>query len=163
MVNPMLFFYCVLVIVMSAVMAAVMVVLQRWFSMAFFGLLAVVFAVVSTQYGAVITLDDIGICRSIFGIHVRTLTWKQIKEVGVAGLRVLKREESNRVGTLYIYFSEKKMTDQERFDMVLRWPQWNRCYLRFSHERIKAVQMLWDRKIETYNVGDLTFGEGLKN
>ena len=163
LVNPMACAYAGTVTLGLMVMTGVMVHLHRPLSVAAFLVLTLIFLAVTLQNGAVITVGKEGVTRSVLGIRRKFLPWTSIREVGVAGLKVGKSKNSEKTGSLYLYFWETTMTEQERFDMLLHWPHFNTCYLLFSHERVKAVQMLWDRKIVTYNVGDLTLGEGLKN
>ena len=144
LVNPMAFAYALAVSLIMALMAGVMIHIRRPFSMAAFLVLALVFLIVAIQNAAVITVNREGVARSVLGIRRRFLPWTSVGEVGVAGLKVIKRKDSKKTGSLYIYFWEKHMTEKERFDMILHWPHFNTCYMLFSYERIRAVQMLWD-------------------
>ncbi len=137
--------------------------LKRPVSAVVFCLLGLLFLGVAIHFGAILTIDREGITRTILGIQRKYLPWEKVREVGVAGTRVVKDPKSKHVGTLYIYFSEEAFDKDSRFQYMLKWPHWNHCYLLFSHKRVTAVQMIWDRKIETFNIGDLTLGEGLKN
>ncbi|MBR3404348.1 MAG: hypothetical protein IKG91_03550 [Firmicutes bacterium] len=164
MVNPILCTVSGAVCLAFVLMGGIMLFsLQRLVSALIFFAFGVLFLGVAIHFGTILTIDREGITRSVLGIQRKYLPWKKVKEVGVAGTRVVKDPKSKHVGTLYIYFSEETLDKDSRFRYILSWPHWNHCYLLFSHKRVTAVQMIWDRKIETFNVGDLTLGEGLKN
>lgn len=164
MVNPILCTVSGVVCLAFVLMGGIMLFsLQRLVSALIFFAFGVLFLGVAIHFGAILIIDREGITRSVLGIQRKYLPWEKVKEVGVAGTRVVKDPKSKHVGTLYIYFSEEALDKDSRFRYMLSWPHWNHCYLLFSHKRVTAVQMIWDRKIETFNIGDLTLGEGLKN
>lgn len=117
-------------------------------------LLALVYLCVSAMYGAVVHIDAKGVSRKILFCPKESYTWEELREVGVFGSRVLKQEASNKVGTLYLYVSTQAMTDEERFNMVLRWPI-RQIHFVFSPRNLELVQYFWNQKIETFNTGDL--------
>ena len=145
------------------VLAGVQVYLGRPVSVAVFALIAMVFFSVSLSYGSVVEVDKTGVRRKTLGRVGWSKTWSEIREVGVVGTRAFHKEDAKNVGFLYIYFSCKEMTDTERFQMILRWPPKEQCYLLFHQDRLRAIQMIWDSHIGTYNAGDISFGEGLSN
>ena len=163
LVNPPRLVVSLGILLVLAVLTGVMIHLGRPLSIGIFGALTLIYAAVALEQGAVITVGPEGVERHVLGVLRKRLRWDQIGEIGVGGTRVLRDPDSKRVGTLYLYFSEKALTEEERFQLLLRWPHWNQCYLLFSHARVRAVQMLWDREIQTCNVGDLSLNEGLKN
>ena len=163
LVNPALFLYSALIAAILAMLTLVMVYSQRIVSAIVFLQLTLLFTGVAIYYSAVLTVDNNGVSRSVFGIRRKFLLWDEIEEVGIGGTKILHAPGAKHVGTLYIYFSASRLTDEERFNMFLRWPHWNQCYMRFSQNRLRAVQMQWNKEIATYNVGDLTVDDGRKN
>lgn len=162
-IDPILLTLSSLVCVFCLAMAVVLLSLARPGSATVFGVIAVVFASIAATYGATVEVDKKGVRKMLFGRILWEKTWEQIGEVGVCGTRLFKDPKSKNVGSLYLYFSEEPMDENGRFDMVLKWPPRKKCYLLHRYDRLQAVQLLWDKKIETYNAGDFSFGEGLKN
>ena len=120
-----------------------------------FGIGAVLFIFVAFLYGSTITLDAKGLSRSFFGIPICSVSWSEIAEVGVIGLKVFNNNDTKRTGTRYIYFSPLPLDKDSRFRLALEWPPRDMLYLYYSKERAAAVQSLWNRTIETYNAGNL--------
>jgi len=164
MVNPILCTVSGVVSFVFLLLGSIMAFsLKRPLSAVIFFAFGLLFLGVAIHFGAILTVDKTGIVRTVLGIRRKELPWTDVREVGVAGTRVVKDPKSKMVGTLYIYFSEEAFDKDSRFQYMLKWPHWNHCYMLFSHKRILAIQMIWDRKIEMFNAGDLTLGEGLKN
>lgn len=132
-----------------------MIPIHRYGSAAVFSALALIFALISIQNGAVIQIDSAGIRKSILGFQTKELVWSDIGEIGVTGTKVFNRSHPEKTGGLYIYISETPMTDQERFNMMLKWPPAGKLYLSYQAKRLNALLPYWDRKIESYNVGNL--------
>ncbi|MCL2528528.1 MAG: hypothetical protein FWE42_08940 [Defluviitaleaceae bacterium] len=157
-VNPIL---CAVSAATSAIflaMGIVMFPLNRYGSAVIFLCLFVVYLYVAVSYGAVISVDKYKICRRFAGIYTQELTWGRIKEVGVCGTTVFRNGITKKRGFFYIYFSDEKMDEHDRFDMILRWPPKRQFYLMYNERRLNAVQELWNNKIDTYNVGKLSIG-----
>lgn len=119
-------------------------------------ILCIVYGVIAVQNGNVVRVDAGGVSRRFPG-RGRSMSWENIGEVGVVGLRVLNSEGKRYTGTRYIYVSEKPMSEQERFDLCLKWPPKDILYFRFSYKRIAAVQALWGKEIVLFNTGNLQF------
>lgn len=136
-------------------LAGTMVYIHRPGSALIFLALAVVFAVIGALGGACIHLDKTGVHKTLFGVAVRTLRWDEIAEVGVAGTRVFNRIHPEKTGSLYIYFSPVSMNENERFQMMLKWPPKDKLYLIYDAKRFHAVQTFWNQTVETYNTGNL--------
>ena len=106
----------------------------------------------------ILHLDDSGLSKTLFGIKLQHFSWTDIAEVGVAGTRVFNQNNPKRAGSLYLYFSPKALSEEERFDLMLRWPPSKSTpYMIFDKQRLTAVQLLWGKKIEKYNAGDALF------
>lgn len=116
--------------------------------------LMLVYLGIAAMYGAVVHIGPEGVSRKMLLLPREHHSWEELQEVGVFGSKVLKQEGSSRVGTLYLYFSTKAMTDQERFDMVLKWPI-RQIHFVFSQRSLGLVQYYWTKKIDTFNTGDL--------
>ena len=114
-----------------------------------------IFACLALLNGATIHVDEAGIYKSIFGFVTVQWKWEEIHELGVCGTRVFNIHHPEKTGSLYIYFSRNKMNEQERFDMIFKWPPRDKVYFVYNKKHLKALQMLSDGKIEAYNVGDL--------
>lgn len=160
-VNPILFVLSGAISALALVLAVVQIYLRRPGSALVFFILYIVFAAVAVFYSSVVEVDRKGVRRRMLGRTNWDKRWDQIEEVGVLGTRVFHGANSKNVGSLYFYFSETSLDEDARFDLALRWPPRKECFLLFRHDRLRAIQMLWDSEIATYNVADLSFGEGL--
>jgi hypothetical protein len=157
MVHTLKFVVSLLLFILFAAVCICLFVLGRPFSATVFAILAFIFIVVSLLSGSVISIDATGICHRTCGITVKSLQWENIAEVGVIGTKVFNKHHPSKTGTIYIYFSETPMTDQERFAMMLKWPPLRKIYMCYTSKRFSSVQTLWDNKIIIYNIGNLTF------
>jgi hypothetical protein len=138
--------------------AALAVLLGLWHSGFFLisALLGVFYGIVALYHGRLIRLDSSGVAlRAPLGS--RHMDWGDIRQVGVVGLRVLNSRKKRYTGARYIYFSDQTLSEDELFQMCLKWPPKNVLFLRFNHKRIAAVQSLWAKDVELYNVGNLHF------
>lgn len=86
---------------------------------------------------------------------LQSVSWNEIREVGVCGTKVLKPAGSKWSGAKYIYFSKEKMDDDDRFDMCLKWPSKDMIYFRFNYKRIKKIVRIWGPDIVLYNTGPI--------
>ena len=81
----------------------------------------------------------------------------EIAEVGVMGTSPFYKGEKwrkSRTGTIYLYFSKEKLTNNDRHELCLRWkPQIIR--LRYSKDRAFQVQTFWDSELKKYHIGKL--------
>ncbi|MDL2233954.1 hypothetical protein LJC63_10325 [Ruminococcaceae bacterium OttesenSCG-928-L11] len=93
--------------------------------------------------------------QRFLGFRIRTLAWRDVKEVGIVGTKVFNRRNPDKTGTKYIYFSRDTMDDDERFHMCFSWPPVQVLYMQYTHERITSVQTIWDSQLELFNVGSL--------
>ena len=133
--------------------------LARPLSAAVFIGIGALFLPICATYGASLRIDDEGVTRlNLFGRKTRFLPWREIAEIGVAGSRVLGRgDKKKNPGTLYIYFSENEMTEQQRFETMLHFPTKGLLFTTYSQAKIEAVQLRWSSRIATYNSGTVTF------
>ena len=139
----------------SAVITAVMASLNSTAGMFLFLAVTVIFAALTVMNGASVSVDSTGIRRSFFGISMGEKKWSEIAEVGVIGTKVFNNNDPKHTGTRYIYFSEKALTEQERFRMALEWPPRKVIYFQFNQKRLNEVQMFWSDTIRTYNAGHI--------
>lgn len=123
-----------------------------------FFILGLLFLVVTVRNAVVVCVTPEGLERRLLGKHISMLPWKDVREVGVCGIRPFHKKGSDNVGTMYIYISGEHMTDDERFDMILNWPPRDKIYLLHSVERLEAVQLQWAGTITMYNSGTFHIG-----
>lgn len=156
LINPLLFAAGIATALFSFLMCVVLLLLGRWGSAAIFGILFCLFVYVAAENGILICISEQGIFEKGIRRGKRKLPWREIHEIGICGTKVFgKYEKVKNFGTLYIYFSEKKMDDNERFGMILRWPPSNKNYMLYSKKRLMAVQRFWGGEIGLYNVEDI--------
>ena len=156
-VNPGL---CALALITWLLLTAVAVAilpLGRIVSAAVFFVLGLIFLAVAVGNGITIEVQTDGLRRSLLGRQISFLPWEKVREVGVCGTRPFHNAGAKKVGTLYIYFSEQKLDDRQRFDMVLRWPPRDKYYMVYDMDRLRTVQLRWGGKITTYNSGSFHF------
>ena len=139
---------------LMAVAVELAVMDRNWSALVFF-IISLGFLYVLSIYGALVHVEAEGLRKSFFGLWKAKLRSEEIGEMGVAGTRIFHRGNPNRAGTIYIYFSDAPMTDEERFGMMLKWPPRNRIFLRFSHKRFAALQVWREDPAVKYNIGKL--------
>ena len=57
---------------------------------------------------------------------------------------------------MYVYISPSLLSEQDRFDMILKWPPKDKIYFVFKQKHLELIQMVSGLKTEAYNTGDLT-------
>lgn len=154
-VNPFQLVVSLSTTVLSAVLAVTTFLLKGTTVSIIFTLITLLFLMISLSHGSVISIGPDGISRSVLGKVIKTLRWDQIVEVGVAGSKVFRQVNKKKTGTLYIYFSEKAMTEDERFQMMFNWPPKNKIYLQYKKPRIESIRAFWKKPVTRYNTGDL--------
>ncbi|MBT9777339.1 hypothetical protein GPL15_12575 [Clostridium sp. MCC353] len=154
-VNPVEFTAAMCTVIVSAVISCSLVYIRRPVSALVFFLIALLFLKVSFTTGAKITINPDRITRSVLGKTTISFTWDEISEVGVAGSRIFNKGNKEKSGTLYIYFSKTPMTDEERFQMMLKWPPKDKIYLEHDKYRMDFIQTMYGKKVQKYNTGSL--------
>jgi len=142
-------------VIFCFLMGISLIIISRYGSAAVFFLIGLIFLKPLYTYGATISIDQQGIVCRFLSKTIKRFTWDEIAEVGVAGTRIFSKKDSNRTGTLYIYLSKSAMTDEDRFQMMLKWPPKDKIFLVYSRKRLESVQMHFSSKIQTYNAGTL--------
>lgn len=137
----------------SAILGGTYAYTGKFLEAAIFWIIAIVFGLIGLNYSCLITIDETGVRKSIFGKTLRFLPWSQIQEVGIVGTKVFGGSE-DQTGTRFLYFSPVTMTEEERFNMVLKWPPKEQIYLEYGREQLELVRMLYYGTIETYRAGD---------
>ena len=117
----------------------------------FFFIFAAIFAYSSALCGSVISIEPDGFRRSLFAKTLKFFRLDEIAEVGVIGSGLFHRAGKESRGTVYIYFSKTEMTAEERYDMILKWPPKDKLYMRFTADRLNAVESVWKGDIHSYN------------
>ena len=156
-VSPFKFAVAAATCIISLLLTAVQLYLQEWAATALFLIIALLFLAVAVINGSVITISPSGISRSFAFISLSRQSWSDIAEVGVIGTKVFNNKDSKRTGTRYIYFSNACLDDEGRFQLALKWPPKGMMYLQYTKERLESVQLLWEKKVESYNAGDVFF------
>lgn len=158
MINPFKCFAAVTSSLLFLSLAFSMISTRRWFSICVFLLLSLIFGYISLTAGCILHLDDSGLYKTLFGLKLQYFAWTDIAEVGIAGTKVFHQKNSNHTGSIYLYFSPKSLSEDERFDLMLRWPpSKNTPYMIFNKKRFTAVQLLWGKEIQKFNIGDALF------
>ena len=146
---------CLAVGAVLIITAAVMLYQRKWGALGVFLVVSLPYLAVGVWNASEICWDREGVFRKVFGISVKKVPWSGIREIGVMGTKVFNGRNPKKTGRMYIYFSEKALSDKERFDTMLRWPPLNKMYLLYQADRIDALRRCYEGRIETYNVGDL--------
>ena len=155
-VHPTKMVVCLAMFFTGTVLAITLITIGRFGSAAVFFGIGAIFMWVSPVFGAVISVDETGVTRSVLGKVTKTMRWNEIAEIGIAGTKVLKQADSQKAGELYVYFSPVLLNDQTRFEMMLKWPPKDKLFMLYSTERTEAVRMHWGGKLQLYNTGELT-------
>ncbi len=135
--------------------AAYNTVLSRYLVSSIFLLFGIIFLIASVMNGMNLSITECEIQQSLLGRKIRVYKKSEIREIGVVGLKLFGK--SRNCGVKYIYISKEKMTENERFQMCLKWPPRDKMYMTWDATRLSDIQMFWNGKIETYNTGDLMF------
>ena len=135
----------------------------------FFLVFILFFGAITAFYGSLVTVTREGFTQRFLFIPVRRLTWDEVKELGVLGSRPTfrskaaeKSKRNKRPGILYFYVSPKELTEDERFDLVLKWPPFHLCFFRYSQKRFEVLQFMADRPMIEYNTGALSLGSHIQ-
>lgn len=143
--------------IFSLVLSICLITMGRYGSALAFFIIFLLFLPILKSYGATVTVDEEGIRSSFLGKTRLSMRWDEIGEIGVAGSRLFNNKNGEKPGFLYIYVSPSSMTDEERFQMMLKFPPKDKIFFSYSKESIFAVQMRWSSKIQTYNSGNVRF------
>ena len=153
--------FAVFFIILSVTMFSVHNYEFAWFFLAF----VLFFGIIAAFYGMLVIVTPEGVCQRFLFIPVRRLTWDEVKEIGVLGSRPPFKGQAAKVskrakkpGMLYFYLSTKELTEDEKFDLVLKWPPFHLCFFRYSQKRFETMQFFADREMKMYNTGALSLG-----
>lgn len=155
--QPLKAMICLITVAAAFLLGGTLVFIQRYFSAILLFIAGMVFLWVAVPYGTVVCVDEWGVKTRLLGFTRKVLPWSQIAEVGVAGTRVFGRDSWRKTGMRVIYFSEKAMTEDERFQMILHWPVKNIPFMVYNSQRLLAVQTYWNSTITHYNSGDAKY------
>ena len=114
--------------------------------MTLYFVLLVIYIGMTFYYTILLEIDEKGVRNRFLFWTCSEAAWSEIREVGVANMRVMKNAERKKVGELYLYFSKEVMSEKEHFEMCLHWPPKGKPYMRFSVKRLKKVQKYWEEK-----------------
>lgn len=139
-----------------AVLAVIFFLMRFWIVGGIFVALLAVYLVIAIKNCYVIHIGEDRVYRIFPGRGI-SLNWSDIQDVGVVGIKVLGRAGRKYTGGKYIYFSDRKLSEDELFNICLKWPPDNMLFLHFSHKRIAYIQTRWENEITMYNTGNLSF------
>ena len=139
----------------SGAIAGVCLFLGRFLSALVFLAIALLFFKIALDAGAKISVGKDGVSRRLLGKTTHSFKWEEIAETGAAGSKILNKGNPNKTGTVYIYFSPTALDDNDRFDMMLRWPPKDKLYLRYSEARLNFIKTVCGMDIVGYNIGKL--------
>lgn len=154
-VNPLISAACIAVVLLCAIVAVILTNLKDFIAALVFFIVAVIYFIVGINYFSFVSFDKNGVTLSVLGIKRRFFTWNEIAEAGVAGSKIFNKEKKKKTGTLYLYFSKEKMTENERFDMMLKFPPKDKIYLCYTEKRLKDIRWFFDGKLAYFNIGDM--------
>lgn len=126
-----------------------------WLEATVFLVIAVLFLPVVYLNSSVVVVSPNEVCLKFLRYTRMQLSWSQIQEIGVLGNRVFRRSNSKHSGTIYIYFSPWKMSDQERFNLAVKKAPKEIIFTVYSEKKISFIQNLWSTPLTLYNVGNL--------
>lgn len=146
-----------IVSIFCLVIATVLIIEGRLGSAVVFGIISAVFALVAAVNGALICMDEDGLCKRVCGFTVRRFQWNEIAEAGVCGTNPFNEKRFKKAGRLYIYCSAKKLDEKERYSMILKWPPKSseQLYFIYDAKRLEVLRLLWSGRLEAYNTGTL--------
>lgn len=137
------------------VIAAVTLYIRRYVSSIIFLLISLPFFFLIYRYGSRVYINNEGVTLKFLNKERKRITWEETKEISVCGQRVLNHLNKKKCGTLYITLSTEKMNDDERFEMMLKWPPRDKIYFKFSKEALFNIQLHYTTPVEKYNIGML--------
>ncbi len=138
--------------VFCAVIGITLVTLHLAASAALFLGISLLFLIVSLYEGTVISVSADGVLSSVCGKKLQYFPWAKIAEIGVINTKVFGNTKKQSPGALYIYISPEKTTEEERFNMALKWPPKGRISMQYTQKRLDSIRMYWDGQITAYNV-----------
>ena len=112
-----------------------------------FGVFGTVFLVLFLQSTRTLTISDIGIVYRTTLRRKKLLSWKDIQEVGVLGSSFFPSRRPTGINRKFLYFSNKPLDEDGRFDMLLRWPSPSIPYVIFTRKCYDLVQTCWKGNI----------------
>lgn len=114
------------------------------------------FLLFTLDYGSTVEVCGSEITRRLPALDKKGKTYSrsEVMETGVMGTNIFNRRSKTKTGTMYLYFSPRKLSELDRFDMGLKWPR-DVIRMRFSKERYFSAQLFWDGELAKYNIGDL--------
>ena len=142
-------------LVFLVAIAVCLITMAEYLPAAIFGAAGLLFLPQVWQYDSRVCFDERGVRCSFCGYTRLFLSWEDIAEVGVAGNRVFGSKK--KPGTLYLYLSPAVMTEDERFQMMLRFPPKGKIVLAFTDRNYAVLRQYWEGAVCSYNAGDRTF------
>jgi len=154
-VNNVMFIFGLSYFAVLAAVAIALFTIDRPVSAAIFLAIALGFGFIIFRYGSTVEFGEDGVTLRFLGITRRNVRWKDLKDVCVCGTKVLNRMNRERTGTIYMIFSDKHIPENKLMDMMLKWPPKGKIYLKFTRDRLLALQMHWSKPVQKFNIGSL--------
>lgn len=137
------------------VILIVMIIENQMTSAVIFLLISIIYLREALKNAPFVSFDEDGVSKRLFGRCLMHMNWSEINEVGVIGTKVFNHNKPEKTGRMYLYFSKDLISEENRFEFMLKWPPKNIIYSLYQEEQVESLRSVWDGKIETYNVGDL--------
>jgi len=141
--------------IVSLALGITLLTIHRMGSSFVFLAIAAVFAYIAFLNGSTVRLTKEGVSLHFWKISRKFVPWPEIREVGVAGTKYIRQKNKDDVGSVFIYFSKKEMSDEERNQMLFAWPPKDMIYMRFIDERLFQAQLFYPGKIIFYHSGKI--------
>ncbi|MBR1919848.1 MAG: hypothetical protein IJ831_09520 [Spirochaetales bacterium] len=152
--DPFKFGVSILTAAASLVICVTMIVISRPIETAVFLIIAAIFLREASINMNRIYITDEGARMDDFrGRTLLFFRWDEIEEIGVAGSKVFPKSDKGKRGTLYIYISRNELTDQERFEMMFKFPPRNIITMVYDRDRLDAIQIRYTPKLKKFNTG----------
>lgn len=156
-VHPSRFFVALVTFLCLSLIAITLLTMSAYKAAVIFFFIGLLFLPAAWLNGSIVSITDKNVYVHRLGHRGLSLEWNQVAEVGVAGSKIFNRRDKKKTGTLYIYLSPTHMSEEERFDMMLRFPPKEKIYLAYSEKRFEAIRHRWNDSIETWNTGEQRF------
>ncbi len=117
-------------------------------------MLSVAFGYVFFLSFSIVTISSTEVTLSFMGIKRQVLKWEEINELALIGEKVFTRKPE-KTGDLYVFFSKTKHTEEEIFNIIVKWPPTRDIiYAEYSKEFLEKAKFYYQNEPVTYNIGN---------
>ena len=138
-VNPAKAALCAVISLFFLALCAVYIYEHDILPALFFCLISVPFLKMVMEEGSTVYISKDSIRLCFLSFTRRLWSWNDVKEVGIAGERVILKGKNNNVGSVFIYLSPCEMDLDSRFQMCLKWPPKDKIYFYYSEETMRRL------------------------